>query len=141
MSEMNFGIVILLVLIIFILFVQMVLSAIAADNANSKNKDDLQKTKTCSTAAAVTAGLSVLGLVIFLVLYIMNTKNPDDILGNAYLKAATQEAIRGAAKQERYITKPQAGFYEEANKYIQPTNIHNDNNAPRDRVDINKIFE
>ncbi len=124
---MNFGIVILLVLIIFILFVQMVLSAIAADNANSKNVDDLQKAKTCSTAAAVTAGLSVLGLVVFLILYIMNTGQDS--------KFGEESDIREAALQDKYITKPQVGFYEDAKRYEnfdRPENINNDNN----RVDL-----
>lgn len=66
-DEISVGIIMLLVLVIFILFVNMILSAIAADAANNK---DGTRSKTCSTAAAVTAGLSVFGLALFLVLYI-----------------------------------------------------------------------
>lgn len=71
------GIIMLLIVIIFILFVNMIISAIAADSATSK--DQQQRSKTCSTAAAVTAGLSVFGLVLFLVLYIYNSG--DDAKG------------------------------------------------------------
>jgi len=68
-DEISVGIIMLLVLVIFILFVNMILSAIAADAAYDK---DSSRSKTCSTAAAVTAGLSVFGLILFLVLYIYN---------------------------------------------------------------------
>jgi hypothetical protein len=79
-DEISIGIIMLLVLVIFILFVNMILSAIAADAANNK---DSSRSKTCSTAAAVTAGLSVFGLILFLVLYIYNVSG-DSPKGEGY---------------------------------------------------------
>ena len=78
---MSIGVIMLLVMIIFILFVNMVLSAIAANNAYEK---DPKKTKTCSTAAAVAAGLSVAGLVLFLILYIWSSSEEKVSGGGFY---------------------------------------------------------
>jgi len=78
---MSIGVIMLLVMIIFILFVNMVLSAIAANNAYEK---DPKKTKTCSTAAAVAAGLSVAGLVLFLIIYIWSSSGEKVSGGGFY---------------------------------------------------------
>lgn len=106
---MSTGVIVILVIAIVLLVVQMVLSALAASEIRKGQgatgqtaTDYFNKAHTYSTAAAVTAALCAVGLVVAMILYINSQRiltAAHARLGQAVASYATPVEVHAAAGQ------------------------------------------